>query len=257
MINKLKKMDPKKLKIYLIITTAMLFTALVALISVNAWFTGKKSMETVTLIETPTQLVLGSGNRESIQRLDLGDIDAQPASESEIGVHRKQYVFSVSSPDDKVKSYIIQLAHTTNIPFKYKVYKAEELTSEINNEEADGKIIVPYTSISGDIVNYSFDRSSDSLVSLNIMNPEEEGSELLADQDDYSFSYDTYNNVQKNAKPVYLKSAEIENKENSSFIHYYILEIEWETGNTVDGYKLKNAVNNKETDIVYLMAITG
>jgi len=260
-IQDLKNIDPKKLKIIFLSSTLVLSGALAGIIAVNAWFTGQKSMQTVTKIESPTVLVLGSGNRESIQRLDLGDIDAEPADELNETVHRKRYVFSVSSPETGITGYVIQLAHTTNIPFRYRIYSADdsqEDTSFDEKKEDKDYIVVPYESIGGNTIEYGFKRdiaSADSKAKYNIflqiMNPETESSELLADQKDYSHTYDDYENVQKNAKPVYLKSPAISNATSLPFLHNYILEIEWETGNGND-----KAFNNKETDMVYLMAVT-
>ena len=65
----------------------------------------------------------------------------------------------------------------------------------------------------------------------------------------HEITYDKYNNVQKSAEPLYWKTTNQEtlpeNKDDTThYVNYYILHISWD----------ENVQNNKETDMIYLMA---
>ncbi|MGN0631517.1 MAG: hypothetical protein ACI4JN_09345, partial [Ruminococcus sp.] len=106
--------------------TAVTAIAVILLISVSipaaAWFTSQRKIVTITKIQTPAALNIGAGNRESCAYIDMSGIDA--ASEIEY----KEFVFSVYSETDIGDKYQLQLAHTTNIPFTYEIYRAEEIS---------------------------------------------------------------------------------------------------------------------------------
>ena len=138
----------------------------------------------------------------------------------------KDIVFCVYStkPD---QSYNIQLAHTTNIGFTYTIYKASLAPS-------DGE------------VSYLKERyKKGNELAGNYLN---KGGNGYATNKYHETTYATYTKVQAAAEPLYWRTT---NKEtlpgsvhNGNYINYYILHISWD----------KDVQDNKETDMVYLMA---
>ena len=222
---------------------SILFLSILALGSfpVLAWLYGKKSVQTVTMVSKPNALMLGAGNVRAMQELVLGEVDvtAEPSY--------KDVVFCVYS--DGTVSYSLQLAHTTNIGFAYELFPAAL-------GEGGGSSKVDYLQDS-----FSFD-SQKPLAGgyLNLAEDSSGNSPLRAkttgDYHNKTYEVDgnagvsgSYEKVQKYAEPLYWKassSLELKNEDlqNGNYIHYYVLRISW--GDRV--------TNNKETDMVYLMA---
>ena len=189
-------------------------------IPVLAWFSRQRSMETMTQINLPYALRIGAGNTQPIQQLELSNID----------VSKKKYedvVFCVYSQGANEK-YYLQLAHTTNIGFHYKIYKASVQQggeiSYLGNQYSKGE------ELAGEYLNVDSD------------------SKYATDQY-HETTYGNYDEVQQSAEPLYWRSDEQETlpgeaNANALYVNYYILRISWD--DTVQ--------NNKETDMIYLMA---
>mgnify|MGYP005833984851 FL=1 len=122
-LERFKKLNKKK-KIQLVAATALTAALLVAL-PLYAWFTHTRSIAMKTKINAPTQLYITAGNKESVANLEMGNIDVESET------RYKDFVFGISGK--YVSKYQIQLAHTTNIPFTYKIYRA----SSVENAGAD------------------------------------------------------------------------------------------------------------------------
>ena len=202
-LEKFRKLEKKK-KLQLVIAVSISVVLLVAL-PVYAWFTHKRSIALTTKINAPTQLYITAGN--------------------------KDFVFGIGGAD--VQQYQIQLAHTTNIPFEYEIYRAKSV-SETEKSEA-----VVYVS---DEENKTFYYKIDgNKISGHYLN--QQGSEMLANSTLHEKSYDSYGNVQKNSEALYWQSdtlTVIDNKD--PFCDYFIIRVKWN----------ENVQNNKETDMVYL-----
>lgn len=208
----------------MLLATALVFAGLV---TVYAWFTNQRKLATVTRVNAPSALVIGAGAKESSMNIDIGSINVEDES------GKKDFVFSVYS-DNSVENYKLQLAHTTNIGFVYTIYKADESTS------SQGIDSVEYIDESGNAHYYT--KNGDAL-SGSYLNPNGK----IADRSLHGKSYGGYNEVQKNAEPLYWQTTnEIQPTKNnlSGFLDYYILEIRWN----------EDVSNNKETDMVYLTA---
>ena len=192
--GKFRKLEKKK-KLQLVIAVALSVVLLVAL-PVYAWFTHKRSIALTTKINAPTQLYITAGRAD-------------------------------------VQQYQIQLAHTTNIPFEYEIYRAKSV-SETEKSEA-----VVYVS---DEENKTFYYKIDgNKISGHYLN--QQGSEILADSTLHEKSYDSYGNVQKNSEALYWQSDGLSvNDAENPFCDYFIIRVKWN----------KNVQNNKETDMVYL-----
>ncbi|SCI85204.1 Uncharacterised protein [uncultured Ruminococcus sp.] len=221
--GKFRKLEKKK-KLQLVIAVSISVVLLVAL-PVYAWFTHKRSIALTTKINAPTQLYITAGNKESVANLEMADIDVENGS-------YKDFVFGIGGAD--VQQYQIQLAHTTNIPFEYEIYRAKSVQEADKDDDT-----VVYVS---DEVNKTFYYNIDGdKISGNYLN--QNGSEILANNTLHEKSYDSYGNVQKNAEALYWQSGVLPANDNSNpFCDYFIIRVKWNS----------DVKNNKETDMVYL-----
>lgn len=222
-LGKFRKLEKKK-KLQLVIAVSISVVLLVAL-PVYAWFTHKRSIALTTKINAPTQLYITAGNKESVANLEMADIDVENGS-------YKDFVFGIGGAD--VQQYQIQLAHTTNIPFEYEIYRAKSVQEADKDDDT-----VVYVS---DEVNKTFYYNIDGdKISGNYLN--QNGSEILANNTLHEKSYDSYGNVQKNAEALYWQSGVLPANDNSNpFCDYFIIRVKWNS----------DVKNNKETDMVYL-----
>ena len=214
-MNRRRIQDKRQAVISVIIAVLVLLT-----IPVLAWFSRQRSMETMTKINLPYALRIGAGNTQPIQQLELSNID----------VSKKKYedvVFCVYSQGAN-EEYYLQLAHTTNIGFHYKIYKAsvqqDGAISYLGNQYSQGE------KLAGNYLNVDAARK-------------------YATAQYHETTYGNYDKVQQSAEPLYWRSDKQETlpekaNANALYVNYYILHISWD--DTVQ--------NNKETDMIYLMA---
>ncbi|MGN0115424.1 MAG: hypothetical protein ACI396_08850 [Acutalibacteraceae bacterium] len=227
-IKGISDMENRHRKIML--STAIIITLLlVACASVYAWFSNQRSLATMTKVQSPVTLTIGAGNKEDSKYIDLGGIDVEGENTS------KDFVFCVQSASAN-GNYKIQLAHTTNIAFTYKIYSAKEVA------DPSGDSVVTYYS---ELENKDFYYKKGTEISGAYLN--QDADSKIANSVKHTDTYGAYNNVQKNAEPLYwqnstpIKPASSEN----GFVDYYILEVNW----------VKDSVkNDKETDMVYISA---
>ncbi len=191
------------------------------LVPVLAWLYMQRSMETITKVNMPYALRIGAGDTQPIQELELSNIDVSGEQKS------KDIVFCVYSAQEG-KTYHLQLAHTTNIGFMYEIYKAT-ISSE------------------GDINYLDKQYKRGDLLAGKYLNKESNSS--YATKTYHNTTYGDYDNVQSAAEPLYWKTDNeeklpTEKNDNDYYVNYYILHISWDDA----------VQNNKETDMVYLMA---
>lgn len=221
--GKFRKMEKKK-KRQLVIAVSLSVVLLVAL-PVYAWFTHKRSVALTTKINAPTQLYITAGNKESVANLEMADIDVEDGT-------YKDFVFGIGGTD--VQTYQIQLAHTTNIPFEYEIYRAKS----VQEADKDDDTVVYVSNEENKTFYYNIDGDK---ISGNYLN--QNGSEILANNTLHEKSYDSYGNVQKNAEALYWQSGILPANDNSNpFCDYFIIRVKWND----------KVQNNKETDMVYL-----
>lgn len=216
----------------LIIAAGSLSAALFVSVTAFAWFTNQRKLDTMTKVNSPTSLCIGAGAKEDAANIDMGGIDVTDPAE------KKDFVFCVYS-DDTVGSYKIQLAHTTNIDFTYKIYKAEE--SE-GIPIAGESVVIYYDE--WDMVHYYI---KDSVAVAGRYLNQDNTDTTIADKSLHDRGYGEYGFVQKNAEPLYWQNTDpIEHQASElSFVDYYILEVSWNS---------TQVSNDKETDMVYLTA---
>lgn len=201
---------------------ALLSMSLLIAIPTLAWFYYNRSMQSVAMIKIPDDLTIGEGDMKPSLEIDLSQIDVTEGTE-------KNIVFCVYSKLNK--NYNLQLAHTTNIGFQYRIFKATKSESG-TIEDNNGEKYITQDGLSGTYIN-------------------KDNNTGIANDTYHGITYLEYGTekVQNNAEPLYWKtttSVGFENqKENGYYVNYYILNISW------DGL---NLTNNKETDMIYLMA---
>ena len=209
----------KRRAIWAVVSAALVLLA----VPVLAWLYMQRSMETITEIKKPEILSIKAGDMQDIEQLELGTIDVSGDQTS------KDVVFCVYSAEPG-KSYYLQLAHTTNIGFRYSIYKAS-VAPKGGNITYLGKQYQQGVQLSGRYLNLADDRKH-------------------ATKDYHKTTYGAYDKVQQAAEPLYWISdaqetlRDTQDANGEFYVNYYILRISWDA--TVQ--------NNKETDMIYLMA---
>ncbi len=239
-------------KVQAVIASVFTLVLLIA-IPVYAWLAIGGKIEALTKIKKPDNLDIRAGHYDAVQYFNLNDIDIESIASGT--PHR--VVFSVSAGEYKIP-YQIQLAHTTNIPFKYKIYRATESTSVPNGE------YVTYISEplkdQGE-TNYTFYYSMGDEITLTAKNPDPAsttnyGRQLAVGSGNYyEDTYDEGDSPEIYAVPIYEQSNIIPYVSGSDH-DYFILEISFDsTAKAKEGFSDWNeATNKKETDMIYLTA---
>jgi hypothetical protein len=242
MENDIRRQPRFSKKMQLLLAAGVALILLMVLISI-AWFYYQRGLQTMTKVHAPVKLYIAAGHQEDVANFYLGDIDVTQSTS-------KDYVFCVyGEPAD---DYILQLAHTTNIPFTYTIYKA----TESENETAD--TAVTYVSEEDNKTYYYKKKNATDTWTGESIQPVQ-GAYLnldvatnLATNQYHKDTYGDYAVVQDNAEPLYWQGTITEplndtdeDLPDNTFCNYYILTVSWEEG-TVE--------NDKETDIVYITA---
>ena len=283
----------KKQFVIALVSTCLLLAAL----PVYAWFAYQKGIVKLQKIESPNSLVLSAAHREDCVNFEINGINAEENVLDGFGnpiyltdengnitsntkkITHKDYVFSVSG--SAVDKFTIQLAYTTNNPFTYEIYAAEEsLTppTAVAGVEAEyvaysvtGKSEkgIP-TDLSGD--QYHLNAEKDSVLYYTIDKTVSEaadraqvtngmyvgrylnkGANGKATNQYHKDTYEinaAYTNLHEDAEPIYWQATNVSafpgqvNSNKDPFSRNFILRVKWN----------ENALENttKETDIVYI-----
>lgn len=177
---------PKKPGRFAPVLIAVLAAAVLlsALGGTMAWLRYARSLHTLARIQVPSMTLTGPQG-ESTLPVALGDMDLSQAG-------KKESIFRIAS--NKGTHYILQLAHTTNLPLNYTIYKLSSAS----------------------------DTSGGTALSGNYRN----GDGTLADKTLHSATYGDYDKVQKNAQPLYWQSE----VQTSSGVEFYVLVVTWNAG---------------------------
>ena len=251
----------KKLKLVqkIELITAMVLTLIfVVSLPIFAWFIFQNKMETLTKIKAPALINIRAGNKEDIKFFELSNIDMEnvPAC----------YVFCIK-PDGN--QYEIQLAHTTNIPLDYRLYRAESVSDPASEDDYD----VDY--LASDSRHYYYKKKDSDNTTPTIVDPLtmttlngdttnnlHYGRTLALNNDSdggyncYSKTYDTGDTPQIYAVPLYSKTNTLTYEATDDY-DFFILAVVFNGDNDDTNhafYKWNKAENNKETDIIYISA---
>lgn len=217
-----KENEQKKWQKYQLIL-ALIATALLAvMVGTLAWLSYVRKLQTAAVVDMPNLIIQGPVGSITAP-IELGDIDVTKDTHS-------GYVFCITSIS--AQRYKLQLAHTTNIPFTYTIYKT--------GIDKAGR----YSVTVGD---HSYGYSPSDVLGGTYLNPyadsTTQSAPLIADSTMHGQTYGGYSAVHKNAEPLYWQS-EVVNLSSLDDVQrdFYVLDISWEEG----------LRNNKETDMIYL-----
>ena len=259
-----------------VIMASLLTVFLLIAIPTFAWFSFSSRVETLTKIKAPTTLDIKAGHTYSVEYVDLSDIDVTDVDGE--GNGHKDYIFAVKADDSS--AYDIQLAHTTNIPFTYTLYRASELgdsttlnavpsgnvaTFDYYDESTKQTIHYYYGYASKDAsTETSVNAANEAKLDLTDLNPDSTSASnygrTIAENYDgtdgiYSgkTDYKTSDTPEIYAVPLYSKHSGITTWDAEG--DYFILRISWNTNNDNTAFAEWNAAaNNKETDMIYISA---
>lgn len=305
--DKIKALPASK-KVQLI--AAFLLTLIIMIaIPVAAWFGSQRRIIKLQKIQSPNMLILSAAHREDKMYFEIDGINVDEGVLKYVGqddsgapkteavkitddsgnevnkkITHKDYVFCITG--DAVDEFTIQLAYTTNNPFKYQVYAANEYGSFselLNSKKGDKPVVgeeVEYISyiMKGDpaaesfpsiddaveydedtIIYYTIDEGCENTVSGQYIGEylNDDDSDGKADNDSYysdTYTDDDgpkYTNVQQDAIPIYWQAKRVQafpGKSNPNKKPFSRNFILRVSWSAED--KLSNA--SKETDIVYL-----
>ena len=203
-----------------------------------SWFVHNKSLSTVGMLQTPSDIKLMGPNATEMTQIDLSyDPETDVKSENGKKVVHLTRPFCVKT-DKEGTSYNLLLARTTNISgLEICLYKATDVSS---GSTADAAADVK--GVTGINSHYAWNKDGD--LSGHYVN-KLPGS-MLADTDHDPQTFDEKldeSQLQRNASPVYWK-ANGPFASGANGIDNYIIELSWPE-------------DQSETDIIYLIANSG
>lgn len=203
-----------------------------------SWFVHNKSLSTVGMLQTPSDIKLMGPNATEMTQIDLSyDPETDVKSENGKKVVHLTRPFCVKT-DKEGTSYNLLLARTTNISgLEIRLYKAKDVSS---GSTADAMADVK--GVTGINSHYAWNKNGD--VSGRYINKLDKS--MLADTDHDSQTFDEAlgeDKLQRNASPVYWK-ANGPFSSGKNGIDNYIIELSWPE-------------DQSETDIIYLIANSG
>lgn len=207
-----------------------------------SWFVHNKSLSTVGMLQTPSDIKLMGPNATEMAQIDLSyDPETDVKSENGKKVVHLTRPFCVKTDQERT-SYNLLLARTTNISgLEIHLYKAKDVTS---GSTADATADV--RGVTGINSHYAWNKNGYDLISNNGHYINKLSGSMLADTDHDSQTFDRTlgeSQLQRNASPVYWK-ADGSFSSGANGIDNYIVELSWPE-------------DQSETDIIYLIANSG
>lgn len=281
--EKIEAMD-KAQKMQLLVAFVMTVLLVIAM-PTYAWFSYQNEMAVSTKIDSPATLEIKSGGHpgeeQAIINFELSDIDTEDSTYNHytkdgVTYYYKDFVFCVKGKS--LSFYDLQLAHTTNIAFKYEIYSAvaddngDILYMPKDNNAANSqryRLARIKTDTNGDAVLDNNDEAiyEDYDVPLDgaYANATIVGNRVVVNDSLKRRSYDVGtngDNVQQYANPAYwIKRGIVVHsiqKQDGGFTHSYVLRISWIMSTSIDDEAreedLNIVQNNKETDMIYITA---
>ena len=218
-----------------------------------AWFSHQKKIAELQKVKEPNQLFISAAYAEDVIYFTIPKIDVSDTTKPT----KEIYPFAVAG--EYVNEFTLQLAHTTNVPFTYKIYEANINTSAVQNS-VEYKVGEKWT----EFATLTFDQRTHPAGTMlyltrgtevqgQYLNETSPGSKLASNKyHEETFGEYSQNYVQDNAEPLYWQKSGITSVPDSSswgakpFFKTFVLEIDWT--NVTDEY------NKKETDVIYISA---
>lgn len=253
-----------------IISAVTLTLAIALVVPVYAWFSNQKKAAEMFKIEYPNSLYINAANREDQVEFELGginineyvrdsnkDLVLDPETNEPIKISKKQYVFSVSGTN--TNTYTLQMAHTTNNYFTYRIYQATQTSVKPPSGEYvefstnhGAHTENPLLTVGDDVVNTASDTTLYYIKGAEIGNPstsylnlDASGTQALPSGTYYTPNYGDNSNVEIRDVPLYWQASVNANQlSNKVFCNYFILEVTWEN-------RSGKIIEDKETDLIY------
>ncbi len=248
---------PRSKKVQVLLASTFTL-ALLVVAGVLAWFANQQQIESMTKVKSPPTLNLAAGHEDGVSGVELKGIDVTKgtAVAGQADTYYKDYVFSVEP--GKITTYDLQIAHTTNIPFEYSLFRAKE--------DSEGDIV--YTALDETEYKYSIMVGTVGGVSQDItltaINPDDASTgRVLGEEDNLPSdrkNYESGDTANIYAEPIYSIARDIRRNDVSvdgtEGRDYFVLRLTWTVKDTLDSgdNEWNYAYNNKETDIVYISA---
>ena len=256
------------------ILASVLSLILIAGMPAFAWFSHQRQLAELQQIKEPDLLYITAANAEDVKFFDLSAIKVKEGNDAI--TEPVYYPFAVAGK--YVATFTLQMAHTANNPFIYKIYEGTAYTTRSAAETAAGDhgVVAEYK------LNGAWDtlaqngviltgepkpiEKSDAQTTIYIVKGDElnagylnsttENGRTLADSSFHEYCYDDYDDVIDFEEPLYWQCTGIPSLPDNSpyvgqpFMKTFLLEISWTAEDVAN-----NRINNdKETDIVYLSA---
>lgn len=221
-----------------------------------AWFAFQDRIEAFTKVKEPPSINLASGGDDPALYITLENIDVSVGTD-------KYIMFSIEP--GKYSAYDIQLSHTTNIPFTYKLYRVQEDANGTIEYTDHTRNANEETELKYSIITTAAGTTSGE-VTLTDINPDDMSTgRYLGDENDLSAARKNYvdsDDVNMYVKPLYSVARSIpqlnENDDGSADRDYFAIRIIWTPGTSnityTDADYWNYAFNNKETDLIYISA---
>lgn len=209
-----------------------------------SWFVNNMSLSTVGKIQTPAELKIYGPNKSPITTMEVSYDETRGDIKNPDGTVSIRRAFCVKSSKQKQEGgqpFEMQIANTTNIKnLTISVYKVDTNpgSGKADVVGLDGFNNTYAWAKSGNAIGFVFINAKDGSLAHELSNPDP--------------TYETYTNVQKNARPIYRKhrfgKGELDgyNKsaDTANDTTNFIIECTWNPSGD----------NAKETDMVYLIA---
>ena len=260
LLKKIRSLKGKQ-KAEFIIASFLTITLLIVF-PVLAWFSNNRNLETITKIREPGDIIIRAGKSDAaasdadpIVNFEMKEIDIEDVASG----NSAQYVFSVK-PGDYTTKYDLVLAHTTNIPFTYTIYKASDVDTAGMTEEQKNALVIYHPR--NDSTKTTYYKKGDKLDMTELNTDSGDTGRNLAEKNDeyYNNTYDAGDDPEMYAVPIYMKTDKsiTHSKDSEDSYDYFILEINWDENTGTGNYdKWNKAVNNKETDMIYITAFNS
>lgn len=198
-----------------------------------SWLLYQTRAASLAKIHPATLITIQGPGETALKSIDLS-YDEDEVDENHIVTIKRPIVIKSES-----KYFDLCIAHTSNVSqLTIKLYNA---TANIEPESAY------LAGIDANGKPYYWNKSSEENLFLEqyYINYDYDGEKAVADKSIHGLIFPNYNNVQKNAEPLYWVKKRIESSSTSEpFYTNYILELSWRE-------------DEKETDILYLIARTS
>ena len=286
-VIELWKKISKRQRIEVVIALLATIAFTVQVPSVYGWFTNQRQAARFERINSPNNLFITAAHREDVVNLVMDDINVKDkwidSSGREYDMKYKDYVFSVAG--ERIDTFTLQLAHTTNNKYQYEIFLAERFTPqgtdikgrdyvsyEVTNSVAEG---VPHEEDNigtGTVLYYRPKKSGGLPITLNstvktysntsepietnVYNGRTFNGHYLngvdggvANRSIQSQSYGTYSNayIEEHANALYWQCTNVPGGDTTTNSAFYVEFI-------LRVYFNDNSTTFKDTDIVYITA---